>query len=534
METPSPTTFGERVAALRFSVHGALFGGTRRGVSSGRVEQALALLIVLSVLSIAVEHVAPLHEPIREELAAFDRFTMLVFTAEYVLRLWTGGLERRYRSRSRPTLHYAVSPMALLDLVVILPAFLPLGGMVDLRFLRLARLLKLLRFLGPIRSEFRRLNKGRTFRQKVYSAFNPDVRSGRMGDLVDVVFGKLIFVSVIAVMLETVQSVHELLARELHYLDMFVVAVFTVEYAARLYACVEDPAYAEPVRGRLRYMLRPVVLIDLIAILPFYLSMFMTADLRFLRAVRLLRLLKFTRYSPAMSTLTEVFREQLPALGAAFFITMVVTVFSAGAFYLAEHPAQPDKITSIPEATYWAIITLLSVGYGDIYPVTPFGQFLTMAIALVGLGLVALPTGILASGFSQKMRERSDAFKALVDAKVSDGRLTPRDRVELKLKAEQLGLGHYREKELEQMELEAYARLAATKPFGAGQGETPPSDVLPYSGLEQLFQATDRLPSAEKVRLIARLAADLERTARRGEPTSGQHPDKAKNHEIET
>jgi hypothetical protein len=174
------------------------------------------------------------------------------------------------------------------------------------------------------------------------------------------------------------------------------------------------------------------------------------------------------------------------------------------------------------------MITLLSVGYGDIYPVTPLGQFMTMIISMVGLGLVALPTGILASGFSEKMRERSTTFKTIVDEKVADGTLTEKEKIELKLKAKELGLGRLQEKDLEQAELDAYKRASEelaeirteqtlqnrAKPVQAISPDLTEIDLvhatLPLSDFEALLDRIDRLSVHEKSRVMARLASDME------------------------
>ena len=517
--------------AIRIYLYSLMFAGHHKSKLASLISDFIIVMIVLSSLSIVLEHIDFIATTFHRELVIFDEFSLVVFTAEYVLRLITGGLQPSLINKRFSTLRYAVTPMALLDLVVILPFFISFGGLIDLRFLRLVRLLrlaKLVRFIGPIWTDFIGLNKGRTFRQHVYSTMNPDVHSGQLHAVFDIFMGGVIFLSVVAVMLESVADVHDVLAREFHIFDMITVGIFSVEYLFRVYCCVENPDYEEPVVGRLRYMVSPAALVDLIAILPFYMTFLIQIDLRFLRVIRLLRLLKFTRYSSAMSTLSEVFEEQMPSLSAALFITLVVTIFSASIVYLVEHEAQPEKFTSIPEATYWAMITLLSVGYGDIYPVTPVGQFMTMIISLVGLGLVALPTGILASGFSEKMRERASTFKTLVDAKVADGTLTDREKVELKIKAHQLGLGRLQEKDMEQAEVDAFKRaeaeMAVIRSDRAAQTTTVteiPLDLatidtahaaMPLSDFEKLLDQIGQLSVHEKSRIMARLASDMEQT----------------------
>ncbi|MFZ4788362.1 MAG: ion transporter [Beijerinckiaceae bacterium] len=516
---------------VRLYLYTLMFPGHHKSKLASLVSDFIIVMIVLSSLSIVLEHIDFIATTFHRELVIFDEFSLVVFTAEYVLRLITGGLQPSLINKRFSTLRYAVTPMALLDLVVILPFFISFGGLIDLRFLRLVRLLrlaKLVRFIGPIWTDFVGLNKGRTFRQHVYSTMNPDVHSGQLHAVFDIFMGGVIFLSVVAVMLESVADVHDVLAREFHIFDMITVGIFSVEYLFRVYCCVENPDYEEPVVGRLRYMVSPAALVDLIAILPFYMTFLIQIDLRFLRVIRLLRLLKFTRYSSAMSTLSEVFEEQMPSLSAALFITLVVTIFSASIVYLVEHEAQPEKFTSIPEATYWAMITLLSVGYGDIYPVTPLGQFMTMIISLVGLGLVALPTGILASGFSEKMRERAATFKTLVDAKVADGNLSEKEKVELKIKAHQLGLGRLQEKDMEQAEVDAFKRaeaeMATIRSDRATQTTTVteiPLDLatidtahaaMPLSDFEKLLDQIGQLSVHEKSRIMARLASDMEQT----------------------
>ena len=517
---------GGDFARLRRKLHLALFVDNPRHAPSQYANHITNVAIVVSLLSLLLEHAFQLDESFLAFLKVIDDVTIAIFSIEYILRAMSGGLQRRYKDKSFGTLRYLLSPMALLDLVVILPFFIPLESVVDLRFLRLVRLVKITRSLRPIWTEFRKLNASRTLRQKVYSVLNADRYSGRLNEFIDVVMGKLIFLSVAAVMLETVESIHTPLQNQFRYFDYFTVVVFTLEYVGRVWCCPEDEAYGEGWTERLRYMVTPIALIDLLSILPFYLGFLLTLDLRFLRAIRLLRLLKFTRYSTAMTTLMEVVSEQIPALSAAFFTTLTVTIFAASIIYLVEHEAQPDKFSSIPEATYWAIITLLSVGYGDITPITSLGKFVTMIISLMGLGLVALPAGILASGFQQKMQERSAQFKALVDARVRDGDLTDAERLELKLHAAAMGLGRFREAELEREEVDAYRRLneearVLTAQSPAPQASPRPAEPAPstapelaalslsFSDFDALLSHIDQLSRPEKLEILARIAVEL-------------------------
>jgi voltage-gated potassium channel Kch len=144
--------------------------------------------------------------------------------------------------------------------------------------------------------------------------------------------------------------------------------------------------------------------IDLVAIAPFFLAFFWVTPVPWLWALRLLRMFKLGRYSTSVSTILTVVREERAVLSAAIMMLFLLTLFAATGIYVTEHAAQPDKFSSIPVSMYWAVITLTSIGYGDYYPITPIGKILTMVLAIAGLGMIALPAGILANGFSQKIK----------------------------------------------------------------------------------------------------------------------------------
>jgi voltage-gated potassium channel len=219
----------------------------------------------------------------------------------------------------------------------------------------------------------------------------------------------LIVANVAAVMLETVAAVQARYGRALFVFECVSIAAFTVEYALRLWACAENPKYARPVAGRLRFAVTPMALIDLLAILPFYLQFVVRADLRFilaLRLLRMLRVLKLGRYSAAARTLGRVLRSKREELAVMALVTSVVLVVASGLMYYAEHEHQPEKFSSIPASMWWAVITLTTIGYGDVFPVSPLGQALGGMIAVCGIGLVALPTAIVSAGFAEEIAQR--------------------------------------------------------------------------------------------------------------------------------
>ncbi|MFZ4787571.1 MAG: ion transporter, partial [Beijerinckiaceae bacterium] len=304
----TPVTFRRKVYRLMFEAHDS-------PPLMALIDKFIVTLIILSVCAIGLEHIDTIHEKFRHELETFDKFSVYFFTLEYIVRLYCIPESEAYQNFKLKRLRYAVTPMALVDFVVIVPFYLSFLIEIDLRYLRLLRLLrvlKLVRFIVPKIQEFRELNQGRTAKQKIYSILNEDDYSGDIHSIVDTSLVVLIGLSVTAVVLESVQPIHDLLAREFHLFDMFSVFVFTVEYVLRMYCITENPEYKERIAGRVRYGTTVLAMIDLLSILPFYLTFFINMDLRFLRVMRLLRILKLTRYSTAMQTLISVVRDELP------------------------------------------------------------------------------------------------------------------------------------------------------------------------------------------------------------------------------
>ena len=285
-------------------------------------------------------------------------------------------------------------------------------------------------------------NKGRTFRQKIFSLLNPTPTSGNLQHLIDYLIIIAVLLSVICIVLETVPWIHQIFYWEFHFIEISTVALFSIEYLGRVYSCCEEPRYQRPIVGRVLYMFSLGAIIDLVAILPFLIGVIFhqMVDLRFLRVFRLSRLLKLTRYTGTINTLYKaVYRERRVLFAAAFMMVLLV-VLTASLGYEFEHDAQPDKFDTIPSAMYWAVITLASVGYGDLIPVTPMGRAMTVVISLIGIGIFAIPAGLMASAFTDQLRIDREAFENEFRDLISKGKLSTRDRNELETEAERLHL----------------------------------------------------------------------------------------------
>jgi voltage-gated potassium channel len=234
------------------------------------------------------------------------------------------------------------------------------------------------------------------------------MQNAKLGDdssrFFDYALSGLIIVNTITVMLETVPELMNQYGTWLLAADTFFALFFTAEYLLRLWSVTSTRKYSAPFMGRLRFALTPLVLIDLLAILPFFLPLFLPFNLNVLRAIRLLRLiriLKIYRYSDALQAFFRVIVLKKRLLAASLLILAIGLVFSSTIIYYAEHAAQPHAFGSIPSSLWWATITLSTVGYGDVVPITPLGRLFGALVALMGIGIFAIPAGILASGFTR-------------------------------------------------------------------------------------------------------------------------------------
>lgn len=279
------------------------------------------------------------------------------------------------------------------------------------------------------------------FRRQIADGLGVDP-DGKSSATLDYFLITLISLNVLAIILESVPAFHARWHLELKWFEIGSVAVFTVEYLLRVWSCIETPPFdsQRAFKARLRYMASPLAVIDLIAIAPFYLAFLIPVDLRFLRIIRLLRVFKLTRYSAAMGLILDVFKEEASAFLASFFVLMMLLVLASSGIYLLEHELQPDKFGSIPDAMWWAMATLTTVGYGDVVPITGLGKLFGGFITLIGMGMVALPAGILASGFANQFARRRLQYEERLKKVLADGRVTPDEREDLDALREQLGL----------------------------------------------------------------------------------------------
>jgi voltage-gated potassium channel len=227
----------------------------------------------------------------------------------------------------------------------------------------------------------------------------------------------LIVLNVIAVIVESVPSIHRGNHLALRSFEFFSVAIFLVEYLLRLWSCTSCPTYAHPLWGRIKFIFSFLAIVDLVAILP-SLLLFLGIDFRAIRALRLMRLFllaKTSRYTRSVGLLGKVFIQKREELIISLSLLAFLLIMASTLMFYVENRAQPDAFSSIPATMWWAVATLTTVGYGDIAPITGLGKLLGSVVAIIGIGLFALPTSILGSGFLEELQRAKD-----VDVKCPD------------------------------------------------------------------------------------------------------------------
>lgn len=224
----------------------------------------------------------------------------------------------------------------------------------------------------------------------------------------------LIVLNICSIVLASYKDIQNEYSFALEAFEVFSVAIFTAEYFLRIWTADLLFDTGSTSAKRLKFCTSSFGIIDLFAILPFYLPLIFPFDLRFVRILRLFRLLrifKLDRYSKSLKTIKSVLQETRTELSMTIFMASILLIFSSTMMYYVEHDAQPDKFQNIGESLWWSVATLTTVGYGDIYPVTALGKFISGIIALIGIAFVALPTGIISSAFIEKIRNERSSKK---------------------------------------------------------------------------------------------------------------------------
>ncbi len=246
------------------------------------------------------------------------------------------------------------------------------------------------------------------FKRKIHELLDPTEGGTKLDTIVNAFIVSLIMLNTLAVILETVDSIYSQYKVLFKSFELFSICIFSLEYLLRLWTCTCIEKFKHPIYGRLKFIFSIGGLIDLAAILPFYLPLVTGFDFRFIRILRLFRFFRFFklgRYLNASKIISKVIEAKKEELILSLVVTVFLIVIASSVMYYVEHDVQPDKFSSIPETMWWSVATLTTVGYGDLYPITTLGKTLTAIISILGIGMFALPAGILASGFSDALKK---------------------------------------------------------------------------------------------------------------------------------
>ena len=248
----------------------------------------------------------------------------------------------------------------------------------------------------------------RELRHRVYQVLEQGPVGDHLSTWVDRFLVTLIIVNLIAVALESMPQYATRYATEFTLIELFSLVIFTIEYGLRLWSAVEHGPHRHlpHAHARMKYALSTAGIIDLIAVLPFWFAVALPADFRFVLVFRMVRFFKIARYSPAMRSLLDVLYSERRALFGCLVIALGSAVVAASLMHLAEGKVQPEKLGTIPDAMWWAVVTIGTIGYGDVVPVTAIGKIIATGTIFVGLVMMALPVGIIATAFAEQIHRR--------------------------------------------------------------------------------------------------------------------------------
>ncbi|MFK8011820.1 MAG: ion transporter, partial [Marinicellaceae bacterium] len=280
--------------------------------------------------------------------------------------------------------------------------------------------------------------KRKSIRKTIYMILERETHSF-IDKLVHYSLMLLILLTIISIILESDTEIYNQYKHIFTIIEYVSITVFTVEYLLRVWSSAEERKYRN-FKGRLKYMLTPMAIIDLMAVLPAWLGLFFSREILILRGLRLIRVFKLTRYSRSMNLLIAVLKQESANIFSAFFVLTILILIAATGMHIVEGEIQPEKFGSIPKAIWWATVTLTTVGYGDVVPLTAPGKIFGIIILMSGIGMAALPAGILASGFTKEVNRRKLLFRNKVIRYLKDGILNQGERRQLKQLAHELSI----------------------------------------------------------------------------------------------
>ncbi|MDD1728527.1 MAG: ion transporter [Methanospirillum sp.] len=262
-----------------------------------------------------------------------------------------------------------------------------------------------------------------SIKKRVFDIVNDRDNDGIPNHIFDYAIITLIVLNIIAIFLETYKPIYTEYYNFFTWFEYFSVILFTVEYILRIWTCTYYEEYTNPVIGRLRYAISLMMIIDFFAVFPFYLSLLLPLDprvVKLFRMFRLFRIFKLFRYYKSFEVVISVLKKNKDYLISVLIILISFLIFVSYSIYIIESESQPDKFQDFDNAFWWSVITLTTVGYGDTYPITDIGKFLTVIVLLIGIGLISLPTGIIASGFLDEVRKRKECSLSIPENSIAD------------------------------------------------------------------------------------------------------------------
>lgn len=280
-------------------------------------------------------------------------------------------------------------------------------------------------------------------KRRVLEVLNRSSGQDRFSRWCDHFLATLILLNLVAVSLESIDSLSQKYSDLFLIFELFSVTIFGVEYILRIWAMSANEAskFKTATGRRLEYIFSFTGLIDLIAILPSLLPLFLgEVDLRWLRVLRLVRLLKISHYSSALEDLFSAIKAEKSAFGAALYLFCIALFVSSSLMYIAENTIQPEHFSSIPTTMWWSLITLTTVGYGDVSPITPIGKVVGAFTAIMGVCVVALLTGIVATAFANQISKRHDMLEAEIVTALQDGVINEDEMQKITQMQDELGM----------------------------------------------------------------------------------------------